>query len=387
MSTLTRFKKGDPFIPREDWLNAVADAGEAFLRDGRPTGGAGDPPVPVGSRLVVRVKNDTGAQIAFGAPVMLTETTTAQSVYTDGPYEANASPTFSAVFRDSTTTTMFPQRYGVAMEPIPDDEFGTVCLVGICATNCAASTGWLMPEFTSSSSSFVATTKRTNAQVVGALANGAALIYLSDAPWQTRRSSIASPATVTSATRGGTFGTDGFDHTATATLSAGAWEQVIPTSIIKVPATGIYDFRYNLHAMLTLNGNSLPAVGITGAYPFHVRNVLVMAKIVQVDNTTGAYISGVNWPPLASGLKSSGLIESTILEEYAGGIGYGYAGQANGSAMLETRFSLSSGTTLSVGLMVQVYCGVSSPPSIALNLVGTGIVRPAEQEIYLDPPP
>lgn len=374
MSSLTRIKAGEKFVPREGAYNRFCEVAEQFMP------GTGGPPIDGredGPRLVARVKNNTGAQIAFGACVMLDENPSSLSIYPgSNGYEINNSPGFSAVFRSSTSTTMFPQRFGVALEPIAAGEIGRVCVRGLCVALGSASSGWLMPTFTSSSSGFTATTKRTSVNVLHAMSDGFAVVYLDEAPWQTRRSSTGAPSTVTSAVRGQTYGggsdADGFTYTGSGGLMSG--------SIIKVPASGIYDIRYNLHAELVLNGGTLPS-GITGAFPFHVNNIIITARIVFVDSG-GSLLGAFNWPIVNSNYGN--LICAPLLYEHSGGVGYGCAPFTYGSTTLETRTALYSNVALSVGVALQV--SSFSGPSYSITVRGTGIIRPAEQDIYVAPP-
>lgn len=127
----SRAVEGQPLrIPAQAY-NAAMDAAEHFATRGRPTGGG-----PIGGKgaaqsIIVQVYNASGRQIEAGYGCWIDERETGK-VFDETRYDAN-STTLKAVFRTGANTSNWNQRFGIAIEPIPPNEFGPVCEEGYCA--------------------------------------------------------------------------------------------------------------------------------------------------------------------------------------------------------------------------------------------------------------
>lgn len=389
MSIFTRAVEGQPLRVPAAAYNGAMEVAEWFQTRGRPTGGGPIGGVAPRHQILVRVKNSTGSAIAFGGCVPFEESAASLSAITgSGTFrEINSSPILVASTR--TTTTKIPQDFGIAVEPIPDGETGLACVGGICLCSAGVGSGWVMPIISGSGVSFSGTSKRTSAQVIGSTTDGYAIVYLSPAPWQTRRSVPGASQNVTNADRGNaiynnTTTGDGFSDTQTISLSlGGGWSELIDDSVIKVPTNGIYDIEYNIYSELTFNGGVRGTV--TGAYTINVGHYMILAKLTYVSESTGLVIGGLNYP--GSGGDGACLINPTIIYESSPGALIGFPSKAYGNATIKLRTSLSSSVSRAVGIQMVAIADIGAYSiSASLFTHGVGSIQPAMQEMYIEPP-
>lgn len=402
MSLFSRAVEGQPLRVPAQAYNAAMDVAEWFQTRGRPTGGGPIAGTKETHRLVVDVRNDTGAQLNVGECVSLQELTGASAgLNSSGYYEVNDSPLTLAVLRSDTTTTQWDQPFGVAIEPIPDGEIGKVCVSGLCVATVGAGSsgqGYATPVFTGAGATLSPTSHRGPVRVLQPIEGNYHLVLIESSRWQARRHlnlTGTSYTRVLSSVRGtGAFNSansDGIlvsDETLTSTYSS-----VITSSIIKVPCDGIYDIRYDVSGRVAVNngGTSARALKTTNA----AETTLTMSRFavgleIVILDASNVVQTFAHWPALTATAATRGAEIVCIPVIASSYTGFDYHKYGGGSVRLNMRLWLT--TYRKIGLRMSVaewptgdaaFVNSEFVPKITLR--GTGYIEPATPDIYLDP--
>lgn len=402
-TTFTRAEAGQPLeIAAEAW-NASLDAAEAFRRDGRRVFETSVNSGQFPHCLYVNVRNDTGQQIQAGECVTFEELSGGETVLNDGLYAINAGPILVATLHPNNSIGQMTPNYGAALEPIPDGEVGKVCVYGVCAVTVGSGTsdgtGYLAIVATGSGSIFTLTSKRTGIRVIQTIQAAQVIAFIEGGYWQCRANgygiSAGSNTYVLGDGRGyGTFqstNADGFvlsDEVLTSSYSS-----VITTSIIKVPADGIYDVRYDIAGRLSVNnggGSPRALKAANGAETtFTISRFAVGLELVVLDNSN-AVQTLAHWPALTATAATRGAEIARIPVTSSSYVGMDWPDYCGGSVSLNLRLNLTTYRKFGVRMSVSSWptgdaAFVNSEFVPRITLRGTGCAELAVQDLYLAP--
>lgn len=402
-TTFTRAEAGQPLeIAAEAW-NASLDAAEAYARDGRPVFNTSVKSGQFPHCLYVTVRNDTGQQIAVGECVTFEELSGGETVLGGSLSDINQGPILVATLHPSNSIGQMTPNYGAALEPIPNGEFGKVCVYGVCAANTTDSAsdgnGYATILTTGLGSFFCLTSKRTGIRVLQTLPSNNAIIFIEGGYWQCRANgygvSVGSNSYVLGDGRGyATFQTtnsDGFvlsDEVLTSSYSS-----VITTSIIKVPADGIYDVRYDIAGRLSVNngGGSPRALKTSGASDttLTISQFAVGLELVVLDNSNVVQTLA-HWPSLTASSATRGAEIARIPVTSSDYVGMDWPDYCGGSVSLNLRVNMVTYRKFGVRMSVSSWptgdaAFVNSEFVPRITLRGTGCAELAVQDLYLAP--
>lgn len=402
-TTFTRAEAGQPLkIAAEAW-NASLDVAEAYARDGRRVFEASVNPGQFPHCLYVSVRNDTGQQIEAGECVTFEELSGGETVLNGSLYEINAGPILVATLHPNNSIGQMTPNYGAALEPIPNGEVGKVCVYGVCAVNttdnASDGTGYVTLFTTGIGSFFTLTSKRTGIRLIQSLPSNKAIVFIEGGYWQCRANgygvSAGSNTYVLGDGRGyGTFqsiNADGFvlsDEVLTSSYSS-----VITTSIIKVPADGIYDVRYDIAGRLSVNngGGSPRALKTSSASDttLTISQFAVGLELVVLDNSNVVQTLA-HWPALTGTAATRGAEIARIPVTSSDYVGMDWPDYCGGSVSLNLRLNMVTYRKFGVRMSVSSWptgdaAFVNSEFVPRITLRGTGCAELAVQDLYLAP--